>query len=97
VNISYAGIGSVLTAPRYSKPILLFPRRAEQKEHHNDDQMATISKFAGRPGILIAQDEIELAERIAEARALGEGLTRQAPAAQQLHTALARFMDGEMV
>ncbi len=69
--VSHAGIGSVLTAACYGKPIVLMPRRADLREHRNDHQMATVRKLAGRPGILIAQDETELAQRIAEARALG--------------------------
>jgi UDP-N-acetylglucosamine transferase subunit ALG13 len=92
--VSHAGIGSVLTAARYGKPIVLMPRRADLREHRNDHQMATVRKLAGRPGILIAQDETELALRIAEARALGEWPSQQAPAAQQLHDALARFIEG---
>jgi UDP-N-acetylglucosamine transferase subunit ALG13 len=95
--VSHAGIGSVLTAARYGKPIVLMPRRADLKEHRNDHQMATIRKLAGRPGILIAADETELADRIAEARALGEWPTQQAPAAQQLHAALARFIEGDII
>lgn len=94
--VSHAGIGSVLTAARFSKPIVLMPRRADLKEHRNDHQMATIRKLAGRPGILIAADETELADRIGEARALGEWPTQQAPAAQKLHAALARFIEGDI-
>lgn len=96
VIVSHAGIGSVLTAARHSKPIVLMARRADLKEHRNDHQMATVRKLAGRPGILIAQDETELAARIAEARALGEWPSQQAPAAQQLHEALARFIEGNL-
>jgi len=91
--VSHAGIGSVLTAARFAKPIVLLPRRADLKEHRNDHQMATIRKLEGRPGILIAHDESELAERIAQARELGEGPTQQAPSARQLNEALARFIE----
>jgi UDP-N-acetylglucosamine transferase subunit ALG13 len=93
VIVSHAGIGSMLTAARVGKPIVLMPRRANLKEHRNDHQMATARKFAGRPGILIAYDESELAERIAQARALGELPPQQAPASRQLHEALARFIE----
>jgi len=94
--VSHAGIGSVLTAARFGKPIVLLARRAELKEHRNDHQMATIRKLEGRPGILIAQDESELAERIAQAQTLGEWQTQQAPAARQLHEALARFIERDI-
>jgi UDP-N-acetylglucosamine transferase subunit ALG13 len=97
VIVSHAGIGSVLTAARFAKPIVLLPRRADLKEHRNDHQMATVRKLSGRPGILIARDETELADRIGEARALGERPHQQAPAARQLHEALARFIEGDIV
>jgi UDP-N-acetylglucosamine transferase subunit ALG13 len=93
VIVSHAGIGSMLTAARVGRPIVLMPRRANLKEHRNDHQMATARKFEGRPGILIAYDESELAERIAQARALGELPPQQAPSSRQLHEALARFIE----
>jgi UDP-N-acetylglucosamine transferase subunit ALG13 len=95
--VSHAGIGSVLTAARFDKPIVLVPRRADLKEHRNDHQMATARKLEGRQGILIAYDESELAVRIAEARELGCGPSQQAPAAQQFHEALARFIEKGIV
>lgn len=95
--VSHAGIGSVLTAARYAKPIVLLPRQADLREHRNDHQMATVRKLTGRPGILIAQDETGLAQRISDARALGEWPVQQAPAAQQLHDALARFIEGDLI
>ncbi len=97
VIVSHAGIGSVLTAARFSKPIVLLPRRASLHEHRNDHQMATVRKLAGRPGILIAQDESELADRIREARALGEAPQTPAPSIQQLHDALAGFIEGRIL
>jgi UDP-N-acetylglucosamine transferase subunit ALG13 len=94
VIVSHAGVGSMLTAARVGRPIVLMPRRANLKEHRNDHQMATARKFEGRPGILIAYDESELPERIAQARALGQLPTQLAPSSRQLHEALARFIEG---
>jgi UDP-N-acetylglucosamine transferase subunit ALG13 len=54
VLVSHAGIGSILTAARLGKPIVLLARRADLREHRNDHQIATAPKLAGRPGILIA-------------------------------------------
>lgn len=58
--ISHAGIGSVLTAQKHRKPIILMPRRAALGEHRNDHQLATVSALKGRHGIYIADDEAEL-------------------------------------
>lgn len=64
--VSHAGIGSVLTARRHGKPIILFPRRAAYGEHRNDHQLATISQLEGQPGIYIAHSEQDLAELMAK-------------------------------
>jgi len=91
--VAHAGIGTVLTAARCKKPILLMPRSAELGEHRNDHQMATVRKLAGRPGIVVATDETELPARIAEALAMEDWAAAQSPTARQLHTALAAFIE----
>lgn len=64
--VSHAGIGSVLTARRHGKPIILFPRRAANGEHRNDHQLATIRQLEGQPGIYIACSEKDLGELMAK-------------------------------
>ena len=91
--VAHAGIGTVLTAARCKKPILLMPRRADLGEHRNDHQMATVGKLAGRPGIVVAADESELEARIAEGLALTDWTAVQSPTARQLHQALAAFIE----
>jgi UDP-N-acetylglucosamine transferase subunit ALG13 len=54
IVVAHAGIGTVLAAKKYRKPIILFPRRASFGEHRNDHQMATAEQLAGRPGIYVA-------------------------------------------
>lgn len=63
--VSHAGTGTVLTAKRFKKPIILFPRRAAFGEHRNDHQLATAGQLDGRPGIRVAYTETELGELIA--------------------------------
>lgn len=58
--VSHAGTGSVLTARRYGKPIILFPRRASLGEHRNEHQLATCQQLNGAPGLSVAYDEAEL-------------------------------------
>lgn len=91
--VAHAGIGTVLTAARCAKPILLMPRRADLGEHRNDHQLATVGKLAGRPGILVAKDESELPARIAEGLAVTDWAAVQSPTARQLHGALAAFIE----
>jgi UDP-N-acetylglucosamine transferase subunit ALG13 len=95
--VAHAGIGTVLTAARCRKPILLMPRRADLGEHRNDHQMATARKLAGRPGILVAADESELPARIAEGLAMTDWSATPSPTARRLHDALAAFIEGRPI
>lgn len=90
--VSHAGIGTVLTAARFGKPILLVPRRAGLGEHRNDHQLATVRQLAGRPGIVVAEDEAALPAAIATGLSLDSGAAIQSPSARQLHEAVARFI-----
>ncbi|MEM6475501.1 MAG: glycosyltransferase [Pseudomonadota bacterium] len=92
--VSHAGIGTVLTAARFSKPILLFARRADLGEHRNDHQLATVRHLKNRPGILTAETAQELPKRIAEGLEQHEVAHRTASAqAQQLNQAVAQFIE----
>lgn len=62
--VSHAGIGTILTAQKHGKPIILFPREARYGEHRNDHQLATCNQLAGRAGIYIAHTTEELADLI---------------------------------
>jgi UDP-N-acetylglucosamine transferase subunit ALG13 len=57
VIVSHAGMGSILTALKYNKPIILFPRNALLGEHRNDHQLATLRAFQNTPGVYVAFDE----------------------------------------
>lgn len=92
--VSHAGIGTVLTAQRFQKPIILFPRRLEHGEHRNDHQVATAQHLGGRAGLLIALDEAELLARIKEGLALSSAQTQISPTARTLHAAIAGFIEG---
>ncbi len=91
--VSHAGIGTVLSAVRCARPVVLLPRRAELGEHRNDHQMATARSLGGRPGILIAMTEEELPGRISEGLAVKETRARTSPTAAGMQQALARFID----
>lgn len=58
--VAHAGMGSIITALTYGKPIIIMPRRADLGEQRNDHQLATAARFEGRPGVLVARDETEL-------------------------------------
>jgi UDP-N-acetylglucosamine transferase subunit ALG13 len=58
--ISHAGMGSILTALRIKKPIVIFPRSAALGEHRNDHQLATAGSFSNVAGIYVTNTKDEL-------------------------------------
>lgn len=65
--IAHAGVGSVVTAGERGRPIVVLPRRGRLGEHTSDHQVETAGWLRGKPGVHVADDETELAARIAEA------------------------------
>lgn len=59
--VAHAGVGTVLSARRYGKPLVILPRRHALCEHRNDHQMATAKHLAHLPGVQIAWNEADLA------------------------------------
>jgi len=44
--VSHAGMGTIISALQYYKPIIVMPRLAKFKEHRNDHQLATAKSFS---------------------------------------------------
>ncbi len=57
VIVSHAGIGTLLTAMEYSKPIIVLPRLLKYGEHRNDHQLATANWLNGKKGVMVCSDE----------------------------------------
>lgn len=64
VVLSHAGMGSIITAMSFAKPIIVLPRRAHLGEHRNDHQFATVKRLGTRPGIFPAMTEADLPDLI---------------------------------
>lgn len=62
--VAHAGMGSILTALKVGRPIVIMPRRAANGEHRSDHQMATAERFKDLQGVYVAWDETELAPMI---------------------------------
>ena len=58
--VAHAGMGTVLAAKRLGKPLIIFPRRVEFREHRNDHQLATAKHLNGYPGVFVAWTKEEL-------------------------------------
>lgn len=58
--ISHAGMGSIISALTYKKPLVIFPRIAKLGEHRNEHQLATANKFKELGYVHVAENEEEL-------------------------------------
>ena len=56
VIVAHAGIGTILSAKRWCKPLILLPREHALGEHRNDHQYATMARFQARSGIFAVED-----------------------------------------
>ena len=79
-HISHAGMGSILTAMEYGKPIIVMPRDFGRGEHRNGHQAATARRFADTPGVHVAADVGALTDRLSQFRNLSRpsGITAHA-------------------
>ncbi len=66
--ISHAGMGAITMALDCGKPLLVMPRQAKYKEVVNDHQGALADKFETLGHILVARDETQLREKVAQLR-----------------------------
>ncbi len=74
--ISHAGIGSILTALRVKKPIVIFPRQAAFGEHRNDHQLATARSFSNIDGVYVVYNKEELFDLLSNSSKLGGGVLK---------------------
>ena len=78
VIVGHCGIGTVLSAKRLGKPLIVMPRRHDLGEHRNDHQMATAQHLSGRPGLFIAHESHEL-QALLERKSLTAMTEEQGP------------------
>ena len=68
VIVAHAGMGSVLTAMEFGKPLVVLPRLGAWQETRNDHQVATAKWFSSKPGVYVAMSESDLPAAIDRAR-----------------------------
>lgn len=91
--VAHAGMGSILTALRFQKPILIMPRKAELGEHRNDHQWATAKWLGSRPGVTVAWDADELTAALDRRVSLSSGGGISEHASPELIQSLAKFIN----
>jgi UDP-N-acetylglucosamine transferase subunit ALG13 len=93
VVVAHAGMGTILSALQWEKPILVMPRRASQGEQRNEHQLATARHLSELGKINVAMDENELRAML---DGLGQLLPREkigAYASDSLITALRDYIE----
>lgn len=92
VLVAHAGMGSILTALQYGKPIVVMPRHADRNETRNDHQIATARHLADRTGIEVAIDETELPEKLERLAGLDAPPRIPSTASPELIERISRFI-----
>jgi UDP-N-acetylglucosamine transferase subunit ALG13 len=93
IIVAHAGIGSILSAMKYKKPIIIFPRKASLGEHRNEHQLATAKQFSKKPGIYVAYDDIELLSLLNNYSSLTTGNQISSYASDELITTIKNFIN----
>lgn len=62
--IAHAGMGSIITALKTGKPLVIMPRREKFRETRNDHQVGTGERFDQYDSIFYAADETAMAAKI---------------------------------
>jgi len=94
VIVSHAGMGTILSALQFQKPIVVMPRRAALQEHRNEHQLATARRLAALGKVTVALDEAELRQTLDRLGDLKAHDRIGAYASDGLITALREFIDG---
>jgi UDP-N-acetylglucosamine transferase subunit ALG13 len=94
--IGHAGMGSILTALEYGKPLLVMPRRAALDEHRNDHQLATVERFRSLSNVHVAMDEMDLTNMLGKLSELTIEISDvgESKASPLLIETLANFVNG---
>lgn len=92
--VSHAGMGTILTAMRFSRPAVVMPRLAANRETRNDHQLATARHLGCRPGIEVAMDEDGLVEALDRLESLGCEAPISGAASPELLAAVRAFVRG---
>lgn len=98
IHVAHAGMGSILTALEFGKPIIIMPRDHLLGEHRNGHQLATAKRFAHTVGVHVAMDEGELTRLLNVRKTIAAASPVSASSPAQLVDRLDEFIrDGRQV
>jgi UDP-N-acetylglucosamine transferase subunit ALG13 len=90
--VAHAGMGTILSALHYGKPLLIMPRLARLGEQRNDHQLATAERLLELGKINVAFDEQDLVHKLDRVDSLPAGARIGPSAGEELLTAIRRFI-----
>ena len=90
--IAHAGMGTVITARRLGKPLLVVPRRADLGETRNDHQLATARHLEQAGDALVAWEMTDLPAKIRELTDFEPAGRLQEGASEELIHAVRTFL-----
>jgi UDP-N-acetylglucosamine transferase subunit ALG13 len=93
VVVAHAGMGTILSALQWGKPILVMPRRASLGEQRNEHQLATAQRLLELGKINVAMDVAELRSKLDHLDQLRPRDTIGAAASDSLINALRDFIE----
>ena len=93
VIVAHAGMGTIITALEYGKPIIVMPRRGDLRETRNDHQVATVKHLAEQGRIVVAFDERELIDKLDHLEGLREMERIDPHASPALIAAIRNFIE----
>ena len=90
--IAHAGMGTILSALRYNKPILIMPRLATLGEQRNEHQLATARHLSALGKVNVAFDNASLKEMLLHIDTLKPKQSIGAFASQDLIAGIKEFI-----
>lgn len=65
--VTHSGVGSIVTALKYGRPTVVYPRLSKYKEHVDDHQMEIAEAFERKGYVLCCREEDDLHEVLGRA------------------------------
>ena len=95
VIVGHAGMGTIITALEYGKPIIVMPRRGDLRETRNDHQVATVTHLSQQGRVMVAFDEGQLVKRLDQLKTSPVVERIQPHASPRLIVTIRNFIEGK--
>ncbi len=92
VIVAHAGMGTILSALQWGKPLIVMPRRASLGEQRNEHQLATAKHLSALGKITVAFDEADLRHHLDHLDALAVKARVGPYASESLTQAIREFI-----